>query len=306
MKSIRESSKIPNSRLFFSDSKWHEKVGDFHSESFPIKSMMIDEEIDYLYFLTKYVYKNKGLIVDLGPLAGASTFALASGLDTSLPRKKMIYSYDLFSFYPDWSNFFVNSNMKEGDDFHDLYKKNLLPFEEIVFSEKSDLASTIWSQDPIELIFIDAAKSIPIFNNIINQFFPNLSPGSIVIQQDFVSAEAWWIHLFHGVYEDYFEMMESPEGGTVAFRLLKPFYDKRIDFLLMHPTRIIRIYEKLILGFPKWHSLCIRLALVNCLMSYNEIELAKYHLALVQADSLLQPAVYFDLDLVIEKIERIS
>jgi hypothetical protein len=212
-------------------------------------------------------------------------------------HKFIVVVVKLFTFYADWQELLQDKDLKEQADFHHIFRKNLAGYNEMVFSEKVDLGEKTWSQVPIEVLFVDAAKSIDIFVNIVNEFFANLIIGGVVIEQDYISAETWWIHLFHGIYQDYFELMESPEGGSVVFRLKKtPRFKLENDFFQeLSVDEIVRIFESQIELFPKWHGLCIRLALVNCLVALNHLEMARHHLNLVIHSSLLQPAVAFDL-----------
>jgi hypothetical protein len=77
------------------------------SEINPIGSMISEDESRYLYWLVKEYFTNYGAIVDLGPLAGGSTYSLALGLDEGGHKSSepVIHSYDLWQFWEDWGRF---------------------------------------------------------------------------------------------------------------------------------------------------------------------------------------------------------
>ena len=46
------------------------------SEINPIGSMISEDESRYLHWMAKEYFSNRGVIIDLGPLAGGSTYSL--------------------------------------------------------------------------------------------------------------------------------------------------------------------------------------------------------------------------------------
>jgi len=182
-------------------------------EGSPIPSMICAQERRYLHYLTRYRYSGAGAVVDLGPLFGSSTDALLSGMSSGC-----VHSYDLWEFFPDWERL-LGKSLPMGSDIYPLFKEYLARFGDRVVPHKGDLLRYGWSGASIEILFIDAAKSPELMLHIANSFFPSLIPGAFVIQQDWVSSGTPWIQIAMGLLADFFEIMDSPEGGTVCFRV---------------------------------------------------------------------------------------
>ena len=106
-----------------------------------------------------------------------------------------------------------------GSDIYPIFKENLARFDHRVVPHEGDLLQYRWTESPIEILFIDAAKSPELMGHIANEFFPSLIPGAFVIQQDWVSYGTPWIEVAMGLLSEFFEIMDSPEGGTVCFRV---------------------------------------------------------------------------------------
>lgn len=125
---------------------------------------------------------------------------------------------------------------------------------------KGSIAAKRWRHGPIEIMLIDAAKSPAIMQHIANEFLPHLAVGGLLIQQDYVCAECPWLHIFMMQYADYFELLDSPEGGSVCWRLARPFpaYSVR-DCYWCGPDAVGRLTEarKFLVG---WRALCVWLA----------------------------------------------
>ena len=192
------------------------------SEINPIGSMISEDESRYLYWMAKEYFSNCGAIVDLGPLAGGSTYSLALGLADG-PYKSpipLIHSYDLWEFWEDWGRFFPGKSFHHLEDIQGAFLNNLGSFKSMVIPYKGNICEAVWSGSPIEILFVDVAKSPETMEHIVNEFYPALIPGhSIVIHQDYVSAECPWIHAIQESLSSYFELVDSPDDSSVCFRL---------------------------------------------------------------------------------------
>jgi hypothetical protein len=223
---------------------------------FPIKSMICDDEVLFLYYLASQYYTGTGAIIDMGPLAGGSTYAMASGISAG-----HIHSYDLWQYFEGFEGYF--GPMAKSLDLLEEFNRNLGNLAQKVTAHRGDILKQNWTGEPIEIMFIDAAKSTALMHYIANEFFPCLRTGAYVVQQDFVSAEDPWIHIAMGVLADYFEIMDSPEGGTVCFRVKKAIPPNPLPPNYFEGQRHhIRAARQKLLG---WHGLCIELAEANYL-----------------------------------------
>ena len=82
------------------DQPWRE-VGKSDAEINPVRSMIDSDESRFLHWCARETFTGTGKIVDMGPLAGGSTYALASGLvdnRRAVDARDVIRSYDMWEF----------------------------------------------------------------------------------------------------------------------------------------------------------------------------------------------------------------
>lgn len=192
----------------------------------PIASMIFPEESYFLHWLAKEHYKGVGEIIDAGPLLGGSTYALASGLEKNAnvaEKSRRIHSYDLFQYFPDFKERILpGASFNQGDSLLPVFLENTKTFRDYIEVETGDISGKRWPGQPIEILFIDLAKSAQINMHVVREFFPCLIPRhSIVIHQDYFHYHCYWIHLTMQYLADYFEVIDSPSGGTLAFRCIQ-------------------------------------------------------------------------------------
>jgi hypothetical protein len=190
----------------------------------PIPSMISEDEVLYLRWLAQERYTGAGEIVDAGPLLGGSTVSLASGLQSNslVPKKeKRIHSYDLFKYFSDFTDrALIKENLNDGDSVLPIFLCNTAKFREMIEVHPGDIQRHYWKREPIEILFIDCAKSWEINNHITREFFGSLIPGqSIVVHQDYFHYACPWIHIQMEFLSNYFSVIHAPLGGTLGFLL---------------------------------------------------------------------------------------
>src|SRR5207248_1151930 len=157
------------------------KMGLNAKEVNPIPSMISDDEVLYLRWLAQEWYTGAGEIVDAGPLLGGSTVSLASGLlgnSRVHEKKKRIHSYDLFKYFSDFTDRgLVTAALKNGESLLPMFLENTSRYREMIEVHAGDIQGYKWSGEPIEILFIDCAKSWEINNHITREFFGSLIPG---------------------------------------------------------------------------------------------------------------------------------
>jgi hypothetical protein len=163
------------------------------------------------------------------------------------------------------------------------------------------LAEQQWDHGPIELIFIDAAKSPKAMWHIVNEFFPHLVPGGYVIHQDYISAECPWIHMAVQHVAEYFDYSDSPDRGTVCVQLRKklPPGVLQPDYFDSTPVDVACVLlEHARRNLKGWYRLCVWLSEANYLVSKQELGQASRILEAVLADPAFVSWVQNDVDLV--------
>jgi hypothetical protein len=207
--------------------KWLEvKVPDTR----PVKTMLLPEERKLLYFLASEHWEDRGSVIDAGCFVGGSTTALALGVRdrqqrTGVPPQRKIHSYDLFQ-AEEWTiGNLLPATFTPGQSFRPIFDENIRDIAELVEVHHGDITSRPWAGGPVEILFIDCAKTRQVCDFVTHQFFNALMPGrSIVIQQDYI-WESWnaWIHITMEYYSDYFRILTFTDPNSVAF-----LYERKI------------------------------------------------------------------------------
>ena len=145
-----------------------------------VKTMLSAQELTLLYRLARDSYDGGGEIVDGGAFLGGSTLALALGLRDN-PRVAdkafRIHSYDYFV-----ADHFVAqfiSGVPEGASTRPYYDRVIAPVASHVTVHEGDLTTFPWpAERPVDILFIDVAKSWETNDFLLHQFFPRLTAGS--------------------------------------------------------------------------------------------------------------------------------
>ena len=199
-------------------------------------SLLTMRERQMLFWLASEWYTGQGAIVDLGSFLGSSTVAFADGLrmrDTTIGH---IHAYDLFRVSRDQeTQRFLNK--REGDSFLENYQSTICGYEDLITTHPGDIKEHPWTGGPIEILFVDLAKSWEMNEYIISSFYPHLIPGrSIIVHQDFGNSWNPWLPVSMGYLREYFEMIcdECPSrvyhnGKAVPGVMLNVSYKKELD-----------------------------------------------------------------------------
>ena len=111
-----------------------------------------------------------------------------------------------------------------------LFTANLGPLARHVRVHAGDVMDARWSGRPIEILFVDVAKSLPIWKHVLGTFYPSLIPGvSILVHQDYHHPLLPWIHVAQEHLAPYFEVVEPHADDSVAFRLAERIPDRVLD-----------------------------------------------------------------------------
>lgn len=216
------------------DSKWGiDPVGDaptwreyhIHNPSGTVsaRSMLMRYEIAILHALARDYYTGVGAIVDGGPLLGITTNALAKGLlgNSAVTQKsKRIFSFDLFDYIPNIE--LLETVPNRNGSFFDTYLEINRDYLELISVAPGDLMQHPWNSGPIEILFVDLAKSWDLNDFVVDQWFPQLTPGGYLIQQDYFSWFTYWLQITMMGLRDHFEFVDYAMGGSAVFRCTKP------------------------------------------------------------------------------------
>lgn len=218
-----------------------------------IKSMLSSYELSIVFALAKDYWRGEGEIVDLGCLYGLTTRCFAEGikLNEYVPessKKKRIYAYDLFlaQEYEWWTQ--RSETIHAGSWFDEFLAVNQHELAYIVPCP-GDLLKMNWGAKPIEILMVDAAKAWPLNQFVISRMFPRLIPGrSVVIQQDYMHFNEYWIAITMEYFDDYFQPLDFVYGASGLFLATKPIPEEvaAYDLSKLPPNEKIRLMDQAI------------------------------------------------------------
>ncbi|ELS03171.1 hypothetical protein Xen7305DRAFT_00028910 [Xenococcus sp. PCC 7305] len=234
---------------------------DFAIEAHPteidsIPSMMKSDELSLLYSLAKNYFSDKGEIIDLGPFLGSSTACFTEGIlaNQQKIRKsyKRIYSYDLFHYekYAGFDWLLNPKNLPTGSFFMN-YLSNIKKYTNLglVHITPGDLCQYSWNSNPIEILFIDASKSLRLNDYIAQQFFPFLFPGSIVVQQDYYFYGCPWLYLSMELLKPWISYVGAAPGATAYFivnKKIPKILTRNPLFKMINQSRALYYFKQLL------------------------------------------------------------
>jgi hypothetical protein len=184
------------------------------------------EERKLLYQLASHIYTGEGAVVELGAFCGASTCCLAAGLrDNPRAAGHRVHSYDRFIANEPYLVDFIRTQFGEvleiGQSFAAIFRRATAQFADLVEVHAGDLLEQRWpAEAPIEILFVDVAKTLELSGKVLTEFFVRLTPGkSIVIHQDFYHPTAFYLPIVMDFLSDHFTIIDAGRDWSVVFRL---------------------------------------------------------------------------------------
>ena len=205
------------------------------------------EERKLLYELARHVYSGAGEVVELGAFCGASTCCLAAGLSAN-PKAagRKVHSYDRFVADEPYLVEFIRTqfgdSIEMGQSFADIFRRATVDFAGRIEVHAGDLLEQSWPGGaPIELLFVDIAKTLALSGKVLTGFFPHLTPGrSIVIQQDFYHPTAFYLPVVMDFLADHFTIIEAGRDWSVVFRLETPIPQNKLKVASLYQFTFVQ------------------------------------------------------------------
>lgn len=199
------------------------------------------EERKLIYELARNIYTGQGAVVDLGAFCGASTCCLAAGLRAN-PRAvgRQVHSYDSFvanePYLVDFIRTHFGESLEVGQSFAAIFRRATAEVADLVTVHAGDLLEQAWpSEVPIELLFVDVAKTLALSGKVLTEFFPHLIPKqSIVIHQDFYHPTAFYLPVVMDFLRDHFTIIETGRDWSVVFRLESAIPQEKLRFASLY------------------------------------------------------------------------
>lgn len=217
------------SALLFSRKPWNTDV--VPEEVLGPIGMIGPEERRCFYWLARNCLTGQGNIVDAGSFVGASTFCFAAGAAEAGLREfrggPILHAYDYFSAVDSYVVDRIRKDFRpieKGESYLDVFETQMGKYLPLAEAHPGDFLAQRWNGNPIELLFIDIAKTASLNSHVIGEFFPHLVPGkSIVVHQDYFHCWHPYIHIGMEYFSDEFELVdEHVEFQSRVWRLAKP------------------------------------------------------------------------------------
>jgi len=185
-----------------------------------VPTMLTPEEGVMLSWLGEHGFTGEGAVVELGCFLGGSTVKLASGLARSR-RPWTLHTYDRFRIdEPNKERFLYRNGYPrfEGEDMYPLFLQHIEPFAANIVAHRGDVEDHPWTSGPIEILFVDLAKTVDIHNFVLDSFFTSLIPGrSIVVQQDYLHHQTPWLIATMELLHPKLELVSWTRNHSVLF-----------------------------------------------------------------------------------------
>jgi hypothetical protein len=211
-----------------------------------IPTMISREERRYLRWLGQSCWTGRGHVVEVGPWLGGSTYCLCTGLrDNPASRESgfKMHVYDAF----EWRAFMSERAplpLKVGDSFLPYFEENLRSFEGAIVPHRRVLPDDAiqsdpvargvrhtqasqtdlfrWDSGPIQILFVDGAKSWDGFVHLLRETGSSLVANeSIIVCQDYKHWGCYWVPALCELLKEQLTMVHVLRQNTVAFRVTR-------------------------------------------------------------------------------------
>jgi hypothetical protein len=188
---------------------------------FAVPGMLWTQEKRMLYYLARHEYSGEGVIADMGAFLGGSTICFAAGLRDRSLTSPVIHSFDLFKLGEWERQKYFPDNPPPGDRTRGIFEEHLKDYLGLITVHEGDVLGFPWDDTPIDILFIDIAKSYKVFDHLLLNYFPALVPSrSLIIMQDYLSPQTGpWHHIVMEKLSDYCEYVVDCDAASVVFLL---------------------------------------------------------------------------------------
>ena len=211
--------------------------------------MISPAEQGYLHALGRGL-RGRGHVVEIGPWLGGSTVCLAAGLleGPAADGPWRVHAFDAFVWYPFMAER-AALPLAPGESFLAHFRRHVERFGDRVVAHEASLpdervagdpvAESIrggpsrppasWAGEPVELLFVDGAKSWTAMRHVLATFGPSLVDGARLVFQDYRFWGAWWVPAMLEAIADCVRLERVVPANTVAFVLERPLDEDALN-----------------------------------------------------------------------------
>lgn len=223
------ASDLDRTALQLREKPWNHDELSTPEAIWQVPGMLWHQEKRMLYWLARHYYRGQGAIADMGAFLGGSTICLAAGLQAAGFDDRVLHSYDLFKlgdferreYFPD----------EPDADPRAVFDRYLEPYSDLVEVHQGDVLTFPWSGGPIEILFVDIAKSYKVMDHVVRSYLPPLIPGvAIVVMQDYLSPQTGpWHHVVLEKLSPYLEYVVDCDNASALFLLREEIPRNALD-----------------------------------------------------------------------------
>jgi hypothetical protein len=227
-----------------------------------VPAMVSRAEQKYLFWLTRTQWGDLGHVVEIGPWLGGSTLCLARGMQASGHAAHKLHAFDNF-IWRDFMARFAPLPIASGESFEPFFLSNVAAVRECIVAHSLTLPdekipgdaqaeevrgsvapkSPEFSWDPaqpIEILFVDGAKSWRGMRWLLKCVAPALIPGkTLFVCQDFKHWGSSWVPLMIARIEKHLELVHVVRrGSTATFRLRDAIDSAEFEALVDDVTKL--------------------------------------------------------------------
>jgi hypothetical protein len=201
---------------------WNNRDFSVPEEIFAVPGMLSNQEKRMLYYLARDEYSGEGVIVDMGSFLGGSTICFAAGLRARSFARPVIHAYDLFKLgESERQRDFFPENAPPDLRTRAIFDQYLEDYLGLITVHEGDVLTFPWDDGPIEILFVDIAKSYKVMDHLLMCYFPALVPSkSLIVVQDYLwGTSGPWHHIVMEKLSDYCEYVVDTDINSVVFLL---------------------------------------------------------------------------------------
>jgi CubicO group peptidase (beta-lactamase class C family) len=224
-------------------------------------TMLSLQEIELLHWLAAEHYTGQGTIIDAGCFLGGSTHALAAGLRAnrrSMDKRGRIHSFDRFELQPgEESAPYITpfAELRGVRDFRANWDRHTARYRDHVQVHHGDILQQPWTGEPVEILFVDIAKTPAVNQFVMESFFPRLIPGrSILVHQDYLWYGVPWINISMEVLAPHFVLLDSLPAASNVYLAARPISREQVaafDYRKIPAERKIEMMDRVVARAPE-------------------------------------------------------
>jgi len=263
------------------------------------ETMLSVAERRLLYWLGAEHARGDGAVVDAGCFVGGSTVALAEGLRVNRRAgDAYVDAFDRFTVDEFMATaYLAGHGLQAGDSFRPVFDANTAAVRDLVVVHEGDLAEADWDERPIDVLFVDIAKTWEINDVVIRRFFGWLEPNrSIVVQQDMAHALCPWLAITMELLADHFELLGYVEHNSLVYRCRAPIPPGAVPHSLraLPDDRKLALLERATGRFEGVPAALLSCALAVLLNELGDADAARRELARVRENHHGDPVVEWE------------